>query len=177
MPTTRIPWVRSWPNREAHYLPMMGRRFVWDPFTPRVEMDHDYRPLLAGLDASTVIVEWDIAFGADDAALFERYCLEDPNIVHVAPYYVYPASTALRDKVWVHRIAKGQTPYRWTTRDDSSCDLFGFGMVYLPLQTIRDYLSETDEITTDATFSLWHYNTGRGSVPIHWDVRVIHLHY
>ena len=57
------------------------------------------------------------------------------------------------------------------------CDLFGFGLVYLPHSIVAKYLATDPQVTGDAIFSKWHHAQGLGPVPVHWDVRPIHLHY
>lgn len=177
MADSQLNWIRTYPVGTPDDLVATGRRFVWDQHTERVAMDTDYRPVLAALDASTVITEWDIAFSAEHRDLFGRYCLEDPARVHVAPYRLYPVSTGLAAPVWAHRVADGWHGYRWVNERDKRCDLFGFGMVYLPLSIVTRYLSDNSGIATDSTFSLWHDHSGEFPAVIHWDVRPIHLHY
>lgn len=170
-------WVRTWPNRELHYLPMMGRRFVWDPSIRLIEMDKDYRPVLASLDRSTVITEWDIAFDQAGRDTLEAYIAESPWQVHSVPYRLWPASTGLTEPVWVNRYEMSDNTYRWVNQWDSACDLFGFGFTYLPIELIREFMATNPGPASDTTFSQWHINSVGRRVPIHWDVAAIHLNY
>jgi hypothetical protein len=77
--------------------------------------------------------------------------------------------------VWAHRVVSRNPP--WVNEWDDWCDWFSFGLVYLPHALIREYLTSEPDTTGDTLFSQWHYRAGHGPVPIHWDVRPIHLHY
>lgn len=163
-------WVRTWPER----IPP-GRSYVVDGL-PRIEMSgHDYGPVLAQLDGDTVIVEWDIAVSAEDKARFEDFCLMTPGKVQVAPYRLYPVSTNLPWPVWAHRLNWKNPP--WIVQGEPYCDLFGFGLVYLPHAVVGSYLVTDPGVVSDARFSQWHHAAGLGPVPVHWDVRAVHLNY
>jgi hypothetical protein len=163
-------WVRTFP---AEIPP--GRGYVVDDL-PRITMTgYNYVPVLEQLNGGTVIAEWDIAFSPEDRARFDQACGADPERVHVAPYRLYPRSTNLPEPVWAHRRAGCLPP--WIGEDEPVCDLFGFGLVYLPAAVVRRYLSTGPEVTGDAIFSQWHHDAGLGPVPVHWDVRPVHLHY
>ena len=163
-------WVRTWPER----IPP-GRSYVVDGIPKILMSGHDYAPVLAQLDGDTVIVEWDLAVSPEDIRAFENWCEIDPEEVHVAPYRLYPVSTGLPAPVWAHRRVGRASP--WITKGDAECDLFGFGLVYLPLAVVRRHLDAKLGVTGDARFSQWHYGAGLGPVQVHWDVRPIHLHY
>lgn len=163
-------WIRTWPER----IPP-GRSYVVDSL-PRVIMaGHDYAPVLAGLDGDTVIVEWDMAVSREDIARFTLFCQAEPGRVHVAPYKLYPVSTNLPGPVWAHRRAAGGHP--WIAEGMPYCDLFGFGLIYLPNAIVRKYLATDPGMVSDGRFSRWHHAAGLGPVPVHWDVRPVHLHY
>jgi hypothetical protein len=166
-------WVRTFPAEVP-----AGRSFVVDRL-PRVTMaGYDYMPVLDRLgraDGGTVIVEWDIAFSPEDRAAFDSAIAADPQRVHVAPYRLYPRSTNLPAPVWAHRAAGRLPP--WIGDGEPVCDLFSFGLAYLPAAIIRRYLATRPEVTGDAVFSQWHHDAGLGPVPVHWDVRPVHLHY
>jgi hypothetical protein len=152
-----------------------GRAHVVDEL-PRVLMArYNYVPVLQRLGGNAVIAEWDIAFGLEDRALFDVAIAADPQRVHVAPYRLYPRSTNLPEPVWAHRMAGRLPP--WIAEHESVCDLFSFGLVYLPAAIVRRYLATRPEVTGDAIFSQWHHDAGLGPVPVHWDVRPVHLHY
>lgn len=78
--------------------------------------------------------------------------------------------------MWAHRQAI-PAGGGWVSDGEPVCDLFGFGLVYLPLGLVRCYLATRPEVTGNAEFSRWHHEHGHGPVPIHWDVRPVHLHY
>ncbi len=63
------------------------------------------------------------------------------NEIIVFPYYLYPISTGLADKVIAHRIIKKEgfrTKVRWCNRNDDYCDYFGLGMIYMPKRIWND---------------------------------------
>lgn len=159
--------VRSWPA----VIPA-GRGYVTD-ILPRAVMDnHDYRPVLDGLDDDVIIAEWDIAFGLEDIERFAAACEAEPGKARVAPYRLYPASTGLASPVWAHRDIDGT----WISDGEPACDLFGFGLVYLPLAIVRQHLTDTHGAVSDDTFSRWHHRR-YGPTAVQWDVRLTHLHY
>jgi hypothetical protein len=81
----------------------------------------------------------------------------------------------LPEPVWAHRRV-GRHP-AWIKDGELTCDLFGFGLVYLPHSIVGKYLATAPETTGDALFSQWHHAQGLGPVPVSWDVRPVHLHY
>ena len=163
-------WVRTWPER----IPP-GRSYVVDGL-PRITMrDHDYAPVLGQLDGDTIIAEWDIAVSFEGIARFTEVCEARPERVHVAPYRLYPASTNSVEPVWAHRRVGRNPP--WIAEGEPECDLFSFGLVYLPHLVVSKYLATDPGVSGDARFSQWHHNAGLGPVPVCWDVRPIHLHY
>lgn len=163
-------WVRTWPAK----IPV-GRAYVSD-LLPRIEMDsYNYVPVLEQLDGDTVIVEWDLAVSFEDRGKFTAQCVAEPDQVRVAPYRLYPVSTHLAEPVWAHRKVARHPP--WINQFDGTCDLFGFGLVYLPHSIVSKYLATAPETTGDALFSQWHHAQGLGPVPVSWDVRPVHLHY
>jgi hypothetical protein len=137
--------------------------------------DYNYVPVLQQLDSDTVIVEWDIAVDAIDIIRFSAACLLEPDRVLVAPYRLFPISTNLPETVWAHRKATGHPP--WITEGEPECDLFSFGLVYLPLAVVQKHLATDPGVTGDSRFSQWHHAAKLGPVPVHWDVRPVHLHY
>lgn len=167
-------WVRTWPAR----MPPEEdpRSYVTDRL-PRVLMDHDYAPVLAGFTGDTVVVEWDIAFGPDDMQAFENHVARAPGRIHVAPYRLYPKSTSLPGPVWAHRHYHGPTSIPWIEEGDPFCDWFGFGFIYFPLTIVHRYLQTNPVNEGDSSFSRWHFDEIGETVPVHWDVRPVHLHY
>jgi hypothetical protein len=165
-----VRWVRTWPAK----IPT-GRAHVAD-LLPRIEMTgYNYVPVLEQLDGDTVIVEWDLAVSYEDRALFTAACLAEPDRVRVAAYRLYPRSTALPEPVWAHR-RWGRHP-GWITEGEPFCDMFSFGLVYLPHAIVGKYLATGPEVTGDSIFSQWHHDQGLGPVPVAWDVQPVHLHY
>jgi hypothetical protein len=166
-------WVRTWPAKIPE-----GRSYVVDGL-PRIVMDsYNYVPVLEQLaenKVGTVIIEWDLAVSAESHKRFNSICRHDPFRVHVAPYQLYPRSTNLPKPVWAHRRVGRNPP--WITRRDRECDLFGFGLVYLPLAIVQKHLATDPGVTSDSRFSQWHHAARLGPVPVHWDVRPVHLHY
>lgn len=166
-------WVRTWPA----VIPE-DRAYVVDSL-PRITMDsYNYVPVLEQLAASgenTVVIEWDLAVSHEDRERFTARCEALPDCVQVAPYRLYPVSTNLPEPVWAHRHAARRPP--WIGEDDPECDLFGFGLVYLPHAVVTRHLATGPESTGDAVFSAWHHREGLGPVPVSWDVRPVHLHY
>lgn len=164
-----MKWVRTFPAE----IPA-GRGHVVDGL-PRILMSgYNYVPVLERLGGDAVIVEWDLAVSYEDRERFTGICEADPGRVHVAPYTLYPVSTSLPAPVFAHRRVGRNPP--WIDCDEV-CDLFGFGLVYLPHAVVRRYLATMPEVTGDAVFSRWHHGEGLGPVPVHWDVRPVHLHY
>jgi hypothetical protein len=165
-----VRWVRTWPAD----IPA-GRSYVVDDLKRIVMDSYNYVPVLEQLDGDTVIIEWDLAVSFEDKGRFTALCEADPHGVHVAPYRLYPRSTGLREPVWAHRMPHRLPP--WITEADQECIWFSFGLVYLPHMIVTRYLATGPEVTGDALFSQWHHAQGLSPVPVHWNVRPVHLHY
>lgn len=131
-----------------------------------------------------ILLEWDIAVEYHDLVNFITHVRSAPHLVHVAPYILYPTSTNLPSTVWSHRTMVREIPLQldWIDYGDPVCDIFSTGMIYLP-QEIIEASSHADELITwhdnltDSKLAFWHYYKIRKKVPVHWDVRPIHLHY
>ena len=136
--------------------------------------NHDY-DTIAWPEHDLTLVEWDIAFTPEDRKRFAESCAITPSSVHVAPYTLYPVSTALSTPVFAHRIGD-----RWIRFGEPLADYIGFGMVYFPLRVVerfkREYSVAHGKRFTDTGFSLWH-RENVGPIPVHWDVCPVHLHY
>jgi hypothetical protein len=143
-----VRWVRTWPAD----IPA-GRSYVVDDLKRIVMDSYNYVPVLEQLDGDTVIIEWDLAVSFEDKGRF----------------------TALREPVWAHRMPHRLPP--WITEADQECIWFSFGLVYLPHMIVTRYLATGPEVTGDALFSQWHHAQGLSPVPVHWNVRPVHLHY
>jgi hypothetical protein len=163
-------WIRTFPASIPD-----GRSYVTDTLDRAYMNDYNYVPVFEQFTDDTVITEWDLAFGPETMAAFTAHIAADPGRVHVAPYRLYPRSTGLPEPVWAHRHAAGGV--RWVSEGDPECDWFSFGLAYLPLVIVRAYLATRPERTGDSLFSRWHHETAGARVPVHWDVRPVHLHY
>lgn len=161
-------WLRSWP---AETPP--GRAHVIDELPRLVIRDYDYRSALYGVQDDVLLLEWDVAMGADDMAAFAERAEQKPDEVLVAPYKLYPAGSA---PVWVHRVRIGEHRTRFVHSHEQLCDYFGLGCVYLPYALIAEFIRENgDSPLNDLTFSAWHYRT-HGPVAIDWSLHPAHLH-
>jgi hypothetical protein len=171
--------LRTWP---AH-VPE-GKHYVVDSLDRVTIQNYDMR-FLRDMDDSVILLEWDIAIAYHDLWNFRAHCLAAPHLVHVAPYPLYPESlNEIVAPVWAHRHMVNECPLQlqWVEFGDPVCDIFSTGMVYLPKEIIHR-LDESDELVTwhnninDSKLAFWHYYNIKEKVPIHWDVRPIHLHY
>jgi len=167
----------------------MGRPHVVDQIERFVMGNYDYHGL-ERYDDDILLLEWDIAISREDLTKFSKRAEIDPSFIRVAPYRLY---VEREHPVWAHRHA-------WSVTDvhvgytDKTCDLFGFGCIYLPKKLIIAFLeadSETrardpryhgpdykDTRFTDQTFSTWYHWHYKGpAVPIDWDIRPIHLNW
>lgn len=140
---------------------------------------------LTELNDDVILLEWDMAIAHHDLHNFIAHARQAPHLVHVAPYVLYETSLdELHAPVWAHRHMLNEMPLhlKWVDYGDSVCDLFSTGMIYIP-RDIANRLSESDDLVTwhhninDSKFAFWYYYTIGEKVPIHWDVRPIHLHY
>lgn len=169
--------IRSWP-----FTVPEGRSHVVDDI-PRLMMgeetpNFDYRCLLT-VDDDVVLIEWDIAIGGEELARFMQRAKDDPTRVRCAPYVLYSDDNATRP-FYVHRIRKGREK-RWVKGpEDTHCQMFGFGLVYLPAVLVRRFAEtlQPGDLFSDTTFSRWHMTAVPDpNVPIDWDCHAIHLHY
>lgn len=161
-----------------------GRNYVIDQIDQVVIDNYDMR-FLTDLNDSVILLEWDIAVAKHDLYNFIVHARQAPHLIHVAPYPLYPESLdEIVAPVWAHRHMLNPMPLqmRWIEYGDPVCDIFSTGMVYIP-RDIVGRLSESDDLITwhsnitDSKLAFWyHFNIGE-KVPVHWDVRPIHLHY
>lgn len=138
---------------------------------------YDYRPLLEQVDDDVLIVEWDIAVGAEHFAAMADLIHSTPDRVIPAPYRVYMLP---RDPGphWVMRRFDDAGKPRWVSDSDESCHLFGFGMTYIPRDIWRAHVAgRRYGRIDDNNFSRWHHANVRPEVPIPWDIQPVHLHY
>lgn len=190
-------WVRAY-TENLDYSVKSGRSIVIDPehCEPFFNSDYDYRGLFETMTEDTVLIEWDIAISREDRARFEEHIASSPGRVHVAPYKHYFYKPEGQEYGWVHR--NGEDSFS-VAEGEPECQFFGFGLVYLPLWLVRAFLDELSngqrmteraqrrglwlavllqgQKVTDVSFSAWHWQATGHTVPIHWDVRPIHLNY
>lgn len=171
--------IRSWPAEIPE-----GRSYVMDDIPKLVMSGFDYR-CLVDVDDDVCLIEWDIAVGGEQLATFMARAVAEPDRVRVAPYLLYRGGRrggrhgTTQIPYYVHRVVS-QTQKRWARPDDTHCQMFGFGLTYLPARFVRgfaDHLKPHNQFT-DSTFSRWHMLTAPNrNVPIDWDCHAIHLHY
>lgn len=174
--------VRSWP----HNIPE-GRAYVVDDI-PKFIMggpgatQYDYRGL-ADLNDDVVLIEWDIAVGGLELARFMERAKAEPDRVRVAPYHLYRGGRNGRSPLlpfYCHRVRAPGTKTWVKGPTDTHCNMFGFGLVYLPRDLIRRFVAQLPAASKfgDTEFSRWHMrNAKHRDVPIDWDVPLVHLHY
>jgi hypothetical protein len=168
--------VRSWPAQIPE-----GRAYVVDGIERLVmggdTPNYDYR-CLTELDDDVALIEWDIAVGNDQLARFMARAAAEPDRVRVAPYLLYRSSDP-RMPFYVHRIREAGSR-RWVLGpEDTHCQMFGFGLTYLPRQMIVDFVAslKDGEMFSDTTFSRWHMrHAEHPNVAIDWDCHCTHLH-
>lgn len=168
--------VRSWPAE----IPQ-GRAYVVDDIDKMIMAKYDYRGL-ADLDDDVVLIEWDIAVGGEQLERFMARAKADPTQTRVAPYLLYPKSTNRPAPFYCHRVREPGTK-RWVTGpEDTHCQMFGFGLVYIPRELILKFMEtlRPEHMFSDTTFSRWHMRWAPAvnrNVPIDWDAHCVHLHY
>jgi hypothetical protein len=138
-------------------------------------LGYDYSGLVE-YDDDIIQIDWDTAVSKADLALFGQIAREDMTTVLVAPCLVYedaPHGKYIRTE-WNATVFVGPDA-RQVCEDDDRCDLFGFGMIYLPRDVIRAF-SATGYPFDDTHFANWH--SGQyGSARLTWKVRPVHLNY
>jgi len=176
-----VKLVRSWPAN----IPA-GRSYVVDDI-PRFLMggddrEFDYRRLVE-LNDDVVLIEWDIAVGAEQLEMFMQRAAAEPDRVRVAPYLLYrggKGGSRSQRTFYCHRIRE-QGMRTWVKGpEDTYCHMFGFGLIYLPGAIIRAFVDQMEPTSHfgDTEFSRWHMrNSQHRNVPIDWDCHAVHLHY
>jgi hypothetical protein len=198
-----VKWYRSYDKNLKTSL-RSGRPIVYDPSHCQPYFQDDkwnYWSLFEQAADDIILLEWDIAVSRDDRRRFEMYCHATPDRVHVAPYEHYFVRSVHADHSYLHRF----TGASFIKEFEPFCFYFGFGMVYIPLAMIKQFMQDSKakkEITTefgksfrlgdmikddsrtsvnfvdDCIFSWWHASTyDMRPVTVHWDVRPVHLHY
>lgn len=141
-----------------------------------------WRSLLAKDIPGFTLIEWDIAISLEDKEKWEEtvhHWSEDR--IQVAPYRLYPTSTGLDHPVWAHRNGTGVTEH-WIETHEPECKSPAFGMIWMPMWAARNFKPPThDPRFTDTNFSHWlrgcEVSRLESSIPVHWNVSPIHLHY
>jgi hypothetical protein len=161
--------ARAWPDRPPAAAP-----HIIDSW-PRIQVDdYDYRDLAALAD-DVIVLDWDIAVSKPDIETFARQVRRAPNVPLAAPYLLHGEA----EPVWAHRVYEGTPPVRlrYVATGEPYCDLFGFGMTYLPWTLIAAYIADRPgKIMDDTSFSGWWAGQGHRT-SICWAVRPVHLHY
>lgn len=189
-------WLRSWPDWEDwRQTRNQQRAYVMDDMERCLIHEYDYTPLLA-YKQDICLLEWDVAADKLDRERFQERAERTPNRVLVAPYRLHHSALAGR---WAHRIIDNHLDderwifmERWLHDYEISCDLFGFGMIYLPYALIARFCDAPapergrpvnvpagdygDMRFHDQTFSMWHFREGLGPVTVDWSVHPVHLH-
>jgi hypothetical protein len=177
--------TRTWPSPDPEIK--RGRNYIEDEFPRTYIKEYDNSSLIDYKD-DLVVLEWDIAVSLEDLECFCEIAAQTPEQVMVAPYKLYPESDPQAipaNGAFAHRVVQNPVTLhaRWITVADWYCDLFSFGMVYLPKDLISGFIQAqessglADKRMTDANFSAWHYRQVKQPVAINWAVKPIHLHY
>ena len=127
---------------------------------------YDYRPLFEQVDDDALIVEWDIAAGAEHFDAMTDLIRANPGEVVAAPYRIYllPRDPGPH---WVMRRFDDAGQTQWVTEADESCHLFGFGMTYVPRDVWRAFNAANKRgWVNDNSFSRWNQEQVRAVVPI-----------
>jgi hypothetical protein len=197
-----MKWYRSYLTDLETTIAFADRKrrsFVYDPGHCEpyyASSNFGYWGLFEKATESFCLLEWDIALSFEDRKRFENYCKADPEHIHVAPYQHYGYKNVYTDFSHIHR----QGPMNFAREGDPYCFYFGFGLIYLPLHLVKQYMRDAEngfvvnteagstcplypgepkfDESFDCIFSDW-YTTAwdMEPVPIHWDVRPIHLNY
>lgn len=175
--------VRTYPPLDPDLLRIRAR--VDDQF-PRAYIQNYDNSSLVDFKDDLVILEWDIAVALEDLEEFCWMASQQPDEVLTAPYRIYDESDPKlpHQGVYPHRVVTNPAPltYRWVEPGDWKCDLFSFGMTYIPQELLLKFLADSDfqphdRRLTDTNFSMWHYQRVGRQVDIAWNVHPVHLHY
>lgn len=171
--------VRSFPAEVPQ-----GRNYIVDDAERHLNRDYQYRGLVA-FDDDLIHLDWDMAVSREDLEAFARAARAlRSTLVLVAPQRVDVGDGRrhLREPVWNMRRYEGGR-LRHVTETDEWCDLYGFGMVYLPGKLLREFedtfreqLDDGSVRFDDTGFAGWA-SKEYGQALIAWSVRPVHLHY
>ena len=123
--------VRAWPDRPP------DAPHIIDGWPTIPVDDYDYRAA-AELADDVIVLDWDIAVSKPDLESFAGRARQTPDVPLAAPYLLHGQP----DPVWAHRVWErpGQL-LRYVEYGETACDLFGFGMVYLPWSLTAAYIA------------------------------------
>lgn len=146
---------------------------------------YDYA-VLADVGDDVLLIEWDLAVGAEELVAFARRAVAEPDRVLFAPYRLYPGCSIKAPGVgpqWAAWRYRGNDQRNGGLEQvqpgDLTAHVTGLGMVYLPEKLIRRYLAERDPSWgfSDIAFCGWHYRTIARDIALDWSARPVHLHY
>ena len=164
--------VRSFPAN-----PPNGRNYIVDD-AERIAVDNYDYAALADIKDNVIQLDWDTAVSRGDLIRFAKQAGREPGRPLVAPVPIYAdnAPGITGPYVWnCRKYLPGMAAMRLVEEWEPDCDLFGFGMVYLPRDKILEFI-DTGWHFDDGTFSSWYFSR-YGPTSITWDVRPVHIHY
>jgi hypothetical protein len=134
-----------------------------------------------------VIVEQDVYCPEVSRRVFEAAINADPCSIQVVPYFVYPRSTALSNPVFIHRVVveHGEGKLlraKWIEFGDRECDLYGFGLTYIPEPIFWETIKccdagQYDYPTLDSAFSWITFQKGLKAKIVWEALGVFHFHF
>lgn len=165
--------VRAWPDS-----PPPGRPYVVDSW-PRTRVD-DYNYVgLADLGDDVIVADWDTAFDLRELQGFADRC-RGVTVPRVVPCLMYQdGDNDLAGPVWNAKVYErsGQS-MRYVAEGEPVCDLFGFGLTYLPHKLIVAFMETwPGKVMDDMSFSGWWYRESGRQTELDWGVRPVHVHY
>jgi hypothetical protein len=170
--------IRSFPDPTPE-----GRNYIVDDAERVLNTGYSYRGLVAVGD-DLIHLDWDMAVSREDLERFATRARQAPDRVLVGPQRVDVGDGRrhLREPVWNMRRYVGPAMEHVPT-GAPTCDLYGFGMVYLPGKLLRAFedrwRAELDDGSVrfdDTGFAGWTTKE-QGPAEIDWSVRPVHLHY
>jgi hypothetical protein len=170
--------VRSFPA-----LVPPGRNYIVDDADRHLNAGYSYRGLVSFGDG-LVHLDWDMAVSREDLEAFVDRARQAPQRVLVGPQRVDVGDGRrhLTKPVWNMRRYVGRG-LEHVQEGDPTCDLYGFGMVYLPHALLAGFEArwrrELDDGSIrfdDTGFAGWA-TWEQGPAAIDWQVRPVHLHY
>ncbi len=173
--------LRSWPAVVPD-----GRSYVHDGIERLVMHGYDYS-VLGDVGDDVLLIEWDLAAGAEELTAFAARAAADPGRVLFAPYRLYPGgsqkASARKTPAWAAWRYKNNDQRNGQMVEvndgDPHAHVVGFGLIYLPRDLILRYLAERDPSWgfSDIAFSGWHHRMVHPDIALDWHARPVHLHY